>query len=354
MGMFSIPPQRMGQLAQAGFELAGPFYPGELVPDRLQAARDAGLGIVHSVGYPPKRYVQQRRIDWTLTQIQQQLREQVHALASDPTIVAWYLWPEELRFNRGDDLDYLRAATYAIRAADDLRRPILHYQPNGRSREQLLPIVEHLDWAAVGMYTNYGGHREHRGFVRWATEQLVAAATDAGPRVVPFAVLEMFQDPPAADSAPVEGWVRHDTFAALLCGARGLLVFSGWARPRFDTYGRYFDAYVAVADELNGKPGLADPILAGTPVSVASRIVLGPARTSFTTRGARTVLPSALVRSFERDGQRWTYVVNSASSRVVLELDTSRQMKELGGSGGWDPNRRWMTLPAFAVGVLHD
>lgn len=351
ISLYSAPDARMQALAEAGFALAGPFYPLELLPSRLDAARAAGLGIVYPIGYPHRRFVDERHIVWSAEETYAALTEQLATLADDPSIAAWYLYPEELRPAVAADLAYLEAATAAIRAADPRSRPILNYQPNGRTREQLVPIVRALDGVAIGVYANYARHRDKRAFVRWGVEELVAAIETSGRAVVPFAVLEMFAEPPAADPTRIERWVRHDAHAALLAGARGLLVFSGWARPRFPAYEAYLGAYLQVVRELVGTVPLAGPVLHGEEVTTPWRAVIGGGRVFVDVRPQRVDYPSVQVRTFTWKGCAWTYVVNSAATRAVVEIDVPTA-EPLLAREGWDAARRWLALPPHGVGVL--
>ena len=50
-------------------------------------------------------------------------------------------------------------------------------------------------------------------------------------------------------------WVRHDVYLSLISGAKGIVVFSGWRRPKFPAFDRYFEAYAECAREINGPLG---------------------------------------------------------------------------------------------------
>jgi hypothetical protein len=340
VGMYSAPPDRMQALADAGFSWAGPFYPGELplAPDRLEAARRSGLGVLVPIGW-------HRRGDqpspWDAATAEREIATAVAAFAADETIAGWYLLPEELRPHEPGDLAYLELATRTIRDADPRRRPIMGYQTNARPAPQLRPIARHLDSVAKGAYANWSGHRDQRAWVRWSAEQVVSVS---GPGQMPLSAVEMFEDPPGASASDLCRWARHDVLLALLAGARGILVFSGWRRPNFERYDDYFAAYAEVVADLR-RPGVAAALLGGTSPSV--RIAAGPGEVDVTAGRDRLRYGSITAAT----AGEITIVVNSASEAVVVALpDTCGELEA--GHASWYPRARLLDLPPAGSAVI--
>ncbi|MFO0635327.1 MAG: hypothetical protein U0168_20965 [Nannocystaceae bacterium] len=318
LGMFSVPPASFAALREAGFTMVGPWY--RPAPDRalLDAAAQAGLGVVFPVGYPHDRYLAEHAIDWDTAAIESNLAAQVAAVVDHPAIVAWYLEPEELRYWRDDELAYVRTAVATIHAADPRARPVLGYQPNARDAQQLAPVLAHFDIGSKGAYVGFAGHRDRRAWMRWS----VAPLRDATPPGRPVWVLtEMFEDPPAGSDVDIAAWVRHDVFAALLAGADGVLVYSGWRRPGFGSYDAYLAAYREVAGALH-KGGLAAVLRGGRRCDgAAARIVDGPASVELALAGRRERWPSLQHVELRAGDEHWIWLVNSAASPIVVELD---------------------------------
>jgi hypothetical protein len=311
--MYSVRTTDFAELARNGFTLVGPWY--EPAPDRalLDAAAAAGLGVVFPVGDPRGR--EHGAFSQTHAQTRATIGAGVREVVDHPAIVAWYVLPEEVREWNAAELGYVRIATEAIRAADPRARPILSYQPNHHDAARLAPVVAHLDISAKGAYTNFAGHRETRAWVRWSIDELEAAG-DAPAWLLP----EMFQDPPDADAATIAAWVRHDVYAGLVAGARGVLVFSGWRRPGFTHYDDYLAAYQAVARELNGPLALGDVLLAGARCrdSDVVQIVDGPREVTFESGGKSQRMPALGRIEIVHAGARWSWLVNSSAQPLTV------------------------------------
>ena len=122
IGGFSPNPE---QDKAAGFTLAGPVYSRK--NEKLAECEAAGLPFVYPVGV---------KLDFTakaggeepdhldFAAIQAEIRQQVEEAASSNSIFAWYLIPEELRYWKPLELEYLRVASETIREADPKKRPV--------------------------------------------------------------------------------------------------------------------------------------------------------------------------------------------------------------------------------------
>ncbi|MBX7082219.1 MAG: hypothetical protein K1X88_23625 [Nannocystaceae bacterium] len=318
MGIISAAPSSFAALREAGFTMVGPWY--RPAPDRalLDAAADAGLGVVFPVGYPHDRYLAEHTIAWDAARIEAELTAQIAAVADHRAIVAWYLEPEELRYWRPEELAYLRRAVATIHAADPRARPVLGYQPNARDAQQLAPVLAHFDIGSKGAYVGFAGHRDRRAWMRWSVAQL-REATPTGRPV--WVLTEMFEDPPAGSDVDIAAWVRHDVFASLLAGADGVLVYSGWRRPGFGAYDAYLAAYRDVAHALNHQ-GLAAVLRGGRRCrSAAARVVDGPDAVALSIAGRAERWPSLQQVELRAGDEHWIWLVNSAAAPIVVEHD---------------------------------
>lgn len=351
MGMYSMPPDRMHELAEAGFDWAGPFYPGELelTPDRLSTAASAGLGVIHPVGRHHRGSLGTDPLPQTPELARHEIIAQVEELSEHKNIASWYLLPEELRPTEPADCAYMEIAAGAIAASDPLARPISHYQPNGRRAPGLSELTWALDWVTKGTYVNFSAHRDRRAWVRWSVEQVLRASSADQ---LPICTLEMFQQPQPKHHAKISDWVFHDAFCALLCGARALWVFSGWRRPNFDAYDAYFDAYRDVARVLNGPLRVGRSILSGgSRFSVP--VTSGPGRVDVPQRRflAREEPSVIAVREQRRDSET-LILVNSANDGVRVRPRGAEGALELLGRSNWDDVRGVLELPPLGVAAL--
>lgn len=353
-GIYSPRVEDFAALAADGFTMVGPWY--EPPPDRatLDAAAEHGLGVLFPVGYDNQRYRKEgEAIAWDEPTLRRELAAMVEAVADHPAIVAWYLMPEELRYWRPDEVEYQNVAREVIRTSDPLQRPIVGYQPNDRDATQLGASMTAYDIAAKGTYVGYSGHAHRRAWVAWSTNALVVAAGDRPAWVLP----EMFEDPPAATIDDVAAWARHDVMLGLLSGADGVLVYSGWRRPGFGAFDAYRTAYGAIARELNGVGGLA-PVL-GAPHCRAHTLTVerGPVDVAFTAAERSERWPNVAMFEMVDGGDRWVWLVNSASESVLVAVTPGFTGEIVSGRDAAvvvdadDALRLWLT-PWAVVGVV--
>ena len=239
---------------------------------------------------------------------------------------------------------YMKIATEAIRAADPLRRPIWMYEPNGRDAESLRKTGRFQDIIGKGVYVNLAGYQDHRIWVRWSMEQqtkaIAALAEEEGEetsrRRVPLVLPELCRDPedPALDHL-IPRWARHDVYLGLMCGGKGVAVWSLFRRREVNrTWPLWYNAYSRAATELTGPLDLGQVFLFGKksnrfPVSITS----GPKEVELT-KGAkksleaattseaekekkRIVYPSLCVSEYEYGGATYLFLCHSSSSERV-------------------------------------
>jgi hypothetical protein len=327
-----------------GFTVAGPAY-GKQLPYITRCASN-GWPVVAHVGMPIKfltitssnqfvtssnRFTASTNQLPTKVEVQQEIREQIRALAGFKEIVWWALTPEELRPWRIPEMDYLKTACDTIRENDPLHRPIYLYNPNHRDAQTLTPIARQVDILAKGCYVNFTGKKDERAWVGWSMEQEVAALRAGGrPGAIALLNPELCKDPEPAEDDQIRTWVRHDVYLGLASGAKGVLIWSLY--PRKDvrrTWQLWYDAYAECGRELNGPRGLAQVFLFGerrsdlkvrlmdsettTQVTLGGDIETGT--TSLQERATRkTTLPAWTYAEFAYGDSRWLFIINSAKT----------------------------------------
>ena len=332
-----------GREKKSGFTLGGQHY-GDY--DRqlkaLAEARAAGLRYMFSVGLPGKF------TDGSLTAPPETwgdaIAVQIRPLSNDTSIAAWTLHPEELRMWRKNEKDYLRVVTETIRANDALHRPIFMYEPNNRMADGLVISAEYLDYVSRGAYVQGCGFQNERVWVRWVIAQEVEASRrlkekDGRDRPAWF-MAQLSDDPPnPADDALIPAWVRHDVYAALISGARGVGIWSLWSRRASvkRTYETWYPAYAKVAGELTGPTGLGQVFLFGEErADLKIRHLNGPEQVTLWT-GPRNQMEANTTAESERQrnqhvfpavascerawqDRRYIFLCNSSPEPVEVEL----------------------------------
>jgi hypothetical protein len=196
------------------------------------------------------------------------------------------------------------------------------YESNGRNAAQLAVTVPWQDLCGKGMYTNFANNQNSRIYCQWTLEQETAAIASSNPSAVPLAVPEMFEDPAAQDAHLIPDWTRHDIYSALINGAKGVVVFSGFRRPELANYfDDYYQGYAAVAKELTGSLNLGQVFLFGEPRSdIAVAITSGPTTVSMTNPAAYTASSVNYAEIADVSGARYLFLVNSANSAVSVDV----------------------------------
>jgi hypothetical protein len=234
-------------------------------------------------------------------------------------------------------MQYLEIVCETIRDNDPLKRPIYHYNPNHRDAKSLVPIARHVEVVAKGCYVNLVGRKRDRTWVRWSVEQQIEALQAAGrANAIALVMPELCQDPDANEEVEIRAWVRHDVYLGLASGAKGVLIWSLFKRPKVRrTWQLWYDAYSECARELNGELGLSQAFLFGertetlsvqpTGNSVAANVPLGgdlePTTTSDQERQPRKVeVPFWTASEYVYGGAHWLFLINSANTPKSFEL----------------------------------
>ena len=118
----------------------------------------------------------------------------IRELAGNPEIAYWNVTPEERRFWKKNEMLYLKTMYEIIRENDPQKRPVFMYEPGHRNAGALAKTLPFMDLCAKGTYTNYSGHKNDRGWVRYSIEQETEAIKICK-KGIPFLLPEMFQQP---------------------------------------------------------------------------------------------------------------------------------------------------------------
>ena len=336
---YSVPVAAFERLASAGVTTVGPYYGPRPSKDLLDAAGQAGLGVLYPLGLDVPQMDEQGRAD---------LLAQLEGRVEHEAIVGWYVLPEELRPWSEAEMLYAAWVRAIVHSHDPLDRPLVSYQPNHRTRDGLTEASASFSIVSRGLYANFVGAMERRAWVREGAGTIVAAAhVDQAP----WAVLEMFEEP--AESSEIRAWVRHDVYASLVAGARGVLVFSGWPRSGFPAYEAYLSAYLEVVTELNGPLGLATPLVRGRAAApIELTVVGGPTRTDAAMGDSPLWVDSVASRQVRDGDTRWIYVVNSAPQAVRVRLAQVPSACPAVAVLGPELHEGVLELPPLGVSVL--
>ncbi len=312
--------------AANGFTFYGPSYGRK--PGQYALAKEHGLFAIGHVGIDMNFHARGNKpiLELSSDEVYEKIAAQVDALAPDENIAWWALYPEELRFWIVSEMDYLKAATQAIRDHDPLGRPIFMYEPNNRDAASLMETGYLQDIIARGMYPNGCGQKDDRVWCRWAVEQQRLASEGLENQPFYIAVPEMYIEPDTKERVLIEDWVRHDTYVALIGGAKGVFIYSLSTRPNFPSHGYYYAAYAKLARELAGDLGLGQVFLFGERLDALSfEVVSGPEAISpkvgfggVTDVVSYSPLSTA---SMAYEDERYLFMANSANESIAVIIE---------------------------------
>jgi hypothetical protein len=317
----------------AGCTVIGPDYGN--YDDALAAAEQVGVKYFFPIGWHPQgghkslHFVDDSYPEFDPDVVREAVAAKVASYADREGIAGWYLIPEEMRWWRVNEMQFMQAAYEGAKQGDPKRRPVWMYEPNNRNAESLARTILHQDICGKGIYTNYAGKQTERIWVRWSIEQEVAAIAAAGrDDAIAIAVPEMFQQPDDDVVHMVPAWARHDAYLSLVSGARGIIVYSAAHRSGFTARDAYFEAYAQVCRELNGDMRLGQVFLFGDKRDdLTVRVIDGPATVTLTKSPSTNIAsdaltyPSVSVLAVAYGNARYLFAVNSANEPVHAVVD---------------------------------
>lgn len=319
------------QYKKDGFTVIGPVY-GKV--DRDQAYSKANMPIIFSINAvqdgvkADKGFFRRSGIKMNKKKLAQSIREIVKdAIKKYPNIAFFYLTPEELRHWKTNEYDFIKLGTQAAHEADPEKRPVWMYLPGHYGQDSIAKYADRMDVIGKGCYTNYAGRQDQRAWVRYSVDIMKNAAAQGNEAEMVLAVLEMFRPVDKANLHRIPGWARHDFYAALITGAKGLAIFTASNRKGFTaSYKLYYPAYSKAAKEVTGENGLGEIFLFGeTRQDLKWSVTSGEAEAPITFRGKpkknippKTIsYPSVGFANIAHARGRYLFMVNSVEKPLA-------------------------------------
>lgn len=313
-------------LAENGVSMFGPQYElNGVLADDMKKYGTRGVYSLHALIDGEKvtlKYLgelRKEKKELDLKQVYDSIAGQVKAAADNAAIAWWDVTPEELRFWYKNEMQLLETMCKAVRESDPLKRPVFMYEPGHRSAISLSKtLAQGQDLVCKGVYTGYSSMRDKRHFVRWSIEQGLEATKLAG-RDVPVILLpEMFYNVEEADVAKIPAWVRHDVFAGLTAGAKGVMVFSARRRPKFTQWEQWMQEYLRYSRMLAGDLGQVF-LFGERRDDITVDLITGPEKVPFSMASAKveTEFSALDVANLAWNGSRYLFIVNSSNEPVT-------------------------------------
>lgn len=256
------------------------------------------------------------------------IRERITEYAAYENML-WWDFPEELRYWEPSEQEMLERISQMTRETDPQQRPNFMYMPTHVTAGRIARDAQWLDIIGCGAYTEY--HHMPRSWIRYAIEREIEGIQRGGFEVgrdylagqkTPVAVLQLFYSGDKMSIiSPVDA--RHDFWASIAAGARGVLIFSYWHKRDGGVLQATWDAYAECAQQLT-EANLGPVILFGEPYEdVSFGITGGPQMsTPFEPYGYNHEIryPSLTLRAWVHAGHLYVLAVNSAERSVTARL----------------------------------
>ena len=318
--------RNLKKIKEDGFTVAGPGY-GANVPKLRQQIKELNFPAFYQiVGIQDGKPVGMKSFnnkefkpDWQ--QIEASFAEQIRKADQEyPSILYWYIMPEELRWWKKNEMKYLELFHKAVQENDPKKRPVWMYIPNHYGPSSLRKYLPYLDIIGKGMYVNYSGNMLTRNWARWSSEGQQEAVKKA-PGKFAIGLPELFRDPPEEQEGRIGQWVRHDVFMTLACGAKGIVVYSLATRPQLRrTYPKYYAEYSKTAKLLTAPDGPGQIYLFGKICNdVRGEAVGAEQLTAKTGSNTYTSAPVKMTEHLYR-GARYLTIINSAEKPVKFRI----------------------------------
>ncbi|MCB1278490.1 hypothetical protein [Prosthecobacter sp.] len=324
-----------------GYTVHGPVYGDEARQmEALAEAKAAGLPFIFKVGLEMNFLGKNgsQPVQMKPDAVREAISKQAAAAMTDPAVCWWYVTPEELRYWIPSEMDYLEAAKKAL-SADPQQRPMWMYEPNDRDANALALTGKHQDIVGKGFYANLAGFKDDRVWIRWSAEQETAALKKLGRKNgLALVMPELIVDPEPADEPLIPIWARHDVYAGLINGCKGVVVYSLFKRPEVaKTHEAWMTAYSTVAKELTGSKALGQVFLFGEPRKSlvltqtagppAVELLLGKARgleaADISAKDRRKLtekFPAFSSAELAYGTSRYLFLTNDTASTLVIEV----------------------------------
>jgi hypothetical protein len=324
---YSPHPRSFEQIKQSGFTALGPVYGGR---DDILLAQCKAMKIfcIYAVRAKSKDGLlinkktfkdRKRKFDWSA--VRASIAKAVNKVKSEKTVCMWYIYPEELRWWRKNELRYLKEAYKTIRKTDPEKRPVWQYSPGHYTSGSLKKLALYQDVIGKASYTNYSGMEKQRIWVKWSIEQELETIKKYNNKSqIPILVPELYQDP--ASPEKVRDYVRHDIYLGLISGAKGIIIYSLFRRRNLTKYQDYLDSYCEVASELMKRQKLHRYFLFGTPKQdLQMTIINGPKKIDLVfMKNPKKSYSTINFANIALGSKRLLVVVNSALQKTSVKF----------------------------------
>ncbi len=246
--------------------------------------------------------------------------------------LAWWDFPEELRYWRENEYDLLKNLSAWTRKYDPRQRPNYMYIPGHYTAEAVAKYVEYLDIIGCGTYTEYA--HQPRAWVRWRTEECIKGIELAGYEVGPdykngqrtlIGIPMLFYDKDDKFDVITPAEAYHDFWSCLASGAKGILVFSYWHKRDLQILQRTWEhGYKRAAANLMSDGKLDQAILFGEDVELQVEITGGsPTTVNFRPYGYAEDIscPSVNVLARAYEGTLYIIAVSSQERPVAAKIN---------------------------------
>jgi hypothetical protein len=328
------------------YTVVGPQYSRYDVA--LEQAEKAGLPCIYTIGIKMNFHKKGGKptLDISDAEITRRITEQVKRVVHKKSICWWYAYPEEIRYWRSKEINYLKVVTAAIRAADPENRPIWMYEPNSRNAKALEKTSRYLDIIGKGTYVNLSGYQKSRVWVRWSIEQQEKTIKALG-KGMSIAVLELCKNSPNEEIAAIPAQVQHDIYLSLMSGAKGVGIWSLFRRAAVSAqYDIFYMSYARAAKQLCGEQQLGQVFLFGKEnKSIKLQQINGPKTIRLISSGHKIepltsekeqnfkypLYPALSTKEIDYDGGKYLFICNSAekSLEVRASFGISKSNAEL-------------------------
>jgi hypothetical protein len=328
---FSPHKRDLEQIKKSGFTALGPVY--GRYEEFLATCKEVKMPCIYGItvilpdGKKLKKDSHLSNSKWTpdWQYITDYIKKIVKKHASDPNVAWWYIAPEEIRYWRKNELEYLKRACAAIHEADPMKRPVWMYSPGHRNDKAMAKVAKYLDVLGKGCYTGYSKQKDSRIWVKWTIDNQLGALKLVGDKKkISILVPEMFWEPKAEDKKKIRDWIRHDVYLGLMSGAKGVFIFSLWPRRNFPSHKIWLNAYCEVASELTQKQNLGQVFLFGTPKKdLKMKVLSGPETASCDVRIRKMhkfTYSSVNFTNIALKDKRYLLAANSANEPVTVQF----------------------------------
>ncbi len=245
--------------------------------------------------------------------------------------LAWWDFPEELRYWYENEYDLVKNLSAWTRQHDPRQRPNYMYQPGHSSAERVAKYVPYLDIIGAGTYTEYT--HQPRAWVRWRTEECIKGIALAGCEIgpdykngqkTPIGIPMLFYDKRDIFDVITPAEAHHDFWSCLASGAKGILVFSYWHKRDLAILQKTWEhGYKRAAANLMSDGKLDQAILFGEDVALQVEITKGSPRTvAFRPYGVEEDIsyPSVNVLAKAYEGTLYVIAVSSQERPVTATI----------------------------------